>query len=79
MSDDYTRRRFDRVAEDVAVVRTKVESIEKSLGGVHESYASQESRLRRVERRVFGIWLIGPIALGGVAFLKTFKNWLTEV
>ena len=25
MLDDYTRRRFDRAAEDIAVVRTKVE------------------------------------------------------
>ena len=60
MFDEYTRQRFDRVAEDVAVVRTKVESIEKSLGGIHERYGSQESRLRSLERRVFAIWLIGP-------------------
>ena len=72
------RQRFDRVAEDVAVVRTKVELIEKRLGVVHDQFDSQGTRLGRLERRLFAIWVFGPIAVGGLVFLKFFKNWLTE-
>ena len=76
MLDEYTRKRFDQAAEDIAVVRTKVESIEKNLAVFQEQFDLQEMRLGGVERRLFAVWIIGPILVGVVAFLKSFQHWL---
>lgn len=78
MLDEYTRRRFDRAAEDIAVVRTKVESIEQNLAVFQEQINSQQTRLGRAERRLFAVWIIGPILVGVAGFLKSFQHWLTE-
>ena len=77
MLDEYTRRRFDRAAEDIAVVRTKVESIEKSLAGFQEQFDSQQTRLGRVERRLFAVWIIGPILVAVAGYLKSIQNSFT--
>lgn len=79
MLDEYTRQRFDRVADDVAVVRTKVESIEKSLGITQRQFDAQATRLGRLERRLFAMWVFGPIAVGVLAFLKSFTDWLKGI
>ena len=71
MLDEYTRQRFDRIADDVAVTRAKVELIEHSLSGVREQFEAQDERLGRVERRVFAMWVLGPIAVGAAAFLNS--------
>ncbi len=76
--DDYTRRRFDRAVEDVAVTRNKVEGIERFLVAIKDRVEVQETRLVRLERKVFALWLIGPLMVGVFAFLQSFKAWVME-
>ncbi len=76
--DHYTRRQLDRIVMDLAVTRNTVESIEKSLPGLQERFDLQESRLTRLERKVFALWVIGPLLVGGMTFAKNFQTWLTE-
>ncbi len=76
--DDYTRRRFDRAVEDVAVTRNKVEGIERFLVAIKDRVEVQETRLVRLERKVFALWLIGPLMVGVFAFLQSLKAWVME-
>ena len=76
--DDYTRRRFDRAVEDVAVTRNKVEGIERFLVAIKDRVEVQETRLARLERKVFALWLIGPLMVGVFAFLQSLKAWVME-
>ncbi len=76
--DDYTRRRFDRAVEDVAVTRNKVEGIERFLVAIKDRVEVQETRLVRLERKVFALWLIGPLMVGAFAFLQSLKAWVME-
>ncbi|MCZ6627168.1 MAG: hypothetical protein O7E56_02960 [SAR324 cluster bacterium] len=78
MLDEYSRQRLDRVAIDVAFTRNTVQAIKDNFSSVKEQFENQESRLIRVERRVFALWIIGPIAIAGTSFLKTFKTWFME-
>jgi hypothetical protein len=72
--DTYTRKRLDEVAVDVAVTRNTVETIEKRLSTFCARFGEQETRLKQVERRVFAIWVLGPVLLGIAAFLKNFTG-----
>lgn len=78
--NEYTQKRFDQLAEDVAVTRIKVEAIEKSLCRFHTERLGQETRISQLEKKVFSLFFIGPVLLGGVAFMSlfvnTFKTWL---
>ncbi len=78
MFDEYTQRRFDRMVEDVAVTRNKVEAIERFLGSTRAQFEEQESRLVRLERKIFAVWLIGPVLLGLAAFMQSIRSWLTD-
>ena len=79
MLDEYIRKRFDRVADDVAIVRTKVESIERNLGAAQIRFDAHDTRLGRLERRLFAIWIFGPIAIGTLAFLKAITHWMKGI
>ena len=63
---------------DLAVTRNTVESIEKNLNGIQVRFDDQGDRLTRLERKVFALWVIGPILLTGIASLSTLKTWFTE-
>ena len=76
--DDYTRRRFDRAVEDVAVTRNKVEGIERFLVAIKDRVEVQETRLARVERKIFALWLIGPLLVGVFASLRSLRAWVME-
>ena len=76
--DDYTRRRFDRAVEDVAVTRNKVEGIERFLVAIKDRVEVQETRLVRLERKVFALWLIGPLMVGAFAFPQSLKPSVME-
>ncbi len=78
MLDEYSRQRLDSMVVDVAVTRSKVEAIELSLSRMCEQSDVQGTRLLRLERRVFTIWVLGPILLGAATFLHSFKTWLLE-
>ena len=78
MEDGYSRERMDRISEDVAVTRSKVEAMERLLtANMSESRETRE-RLGKVERRVFALWVLGPIVGGAVAILQSLKVWITE-
>lgn len=74
-TDDYRRRRFDVMAENVAVTRTKVESIEKTIVSAQARHEKQEERLVKLERKVFALWLIAPIVLGISAAMVNARTW----
>ncbi len=74
-ADGYTQGRFDRMAVDVAITRSKVESIEKNLAAIDDRYQRQEERVVRLERKMFALWLIGPLALGVAALLGNLRGW----
>lgn len=76
LSDGYTQGRFDRMAEDVAITRSKVESMERNLAVIHERYDSHEARLSRLERKLFALWLVGPLLLGLAVALGNMRAWL---
>lgn len=65
------------MAENVAVIRGKVDAMERNLDRLSRHAAEQTERLTRVEKRVFAVWLLGPVALGTVALLGTLRTWLT--
>lgn len=73
----YAQQRFDEVADNVAVIRGKVDAMERNLDQMNRHAAEQTERLTRVEKRVFAVWLLGPVALGTVALLGTLRTWLT--
>ena len=77
MEDAYTRERMDRMAEDVAVTRNKVEAIERILTANRGESNVYRDRLGRMERKVFAIWILGPIGVVGAAFVQTWRPWLT--
>lgn len=70
MLDNYSRQRLDRLVVDMAVTRTTVEGIEKRLISIGGRFENHETRLKKVERRVFALWVLGPLLLGAVIFLK---------
>jgi hypothetical protein len=72
------QRRFDRLIEDVAATRARVEAIHQSLAHLRSAAEEQRTRLGRLERQVFALWVIGPALMGAVATLKTFRTWLLE-
>lgn len=74
MADTYTRQRLDGLADDVAATRSLVEHMDKNLSRVCGGLMDQDARLKKVERRVFAIWLLGPVLLGLATFLKTFTG-----
>lgn len=74
----YDQQRFDDMAENVAVIRGKVDTMERNLDQLNRHAAEQTERLTRVEKRVFAVWLLGPVALGTAALLGTLRTWLTE-
>ena len=78
MEDEDTRERMDRMAEDVAVTRNKVEAIERILSANRGESNVYRDRLGRLERKVFAIWILGPIVVGGAALVPTLRTWLTE-
>ena len=78
MEDAYTRERMDRMAEDVAVTRNKVEAIERILTANRGESNVYRDRLGRLERKVFAIWILGPIVVGGAALVQTLRTLLTE-
>ena len=70
MLDSYTRKKLDRLAVDMAVTRSTVEGIEKGLASIGARFENHETRMRRVERRIFALWVLGPVLLGVVTFLR---------
>ena len=76
--DEYTKQRLDKVAVDVAVTRSMVESMEKNMASIMIQSGTQESRLTRLEKRMFALWVIGPLLLGVATVLHSYKSWLTE-
>jgi len=74
MVDTYTRKRLDSVADDVAATRSTVEAIEHRLVGMCRQLNGYDTRLKKVERRVFTLWMLGPVLLGLATFLKTFTG-----
>lgn len=76
--DAYSQRRLDRMAEDVAVTRHKVEAIERLLSARGQELREQEGRLDRLERRLFALWVLGPILVGGAMVLQSLKSWFSE-
>lgn len=72
------QRRFDRLIEDVAATRARVEEIHQGLGHLRAEAEEQRSRLGRLERRVFALWVIGPVLVGALATLKSFRTWMLE-
>ena len=76
LTDGYVQGRFDRMVEDVAITRSKVESMEKNLAVIHERYDSHEARLSRLERKMFALWLVGPLLLGVAVALGNMRVWL---
>jgi len=76
LSDGYAQGRFDRMAEDVAITRSKVESMEKGLAVIHERHDAHEARLSRLERKLFALWLVGPLLLGAAAAMGNMRAWL---
>ena len=74
----HWRERLNRIQVDVAITRTKVESIEKSLAAMREETISHNGRLGALERKMFSLWLIGPLFLGVAAFFNTIRTWLLE-
>ena len=70
MLDDYSRKRLDRLAVDMAVTRSTVEGIEKRLITIGGRFGNHENRLKKLERRVFALWVLGPVLVGAVTFLK---------
>ena len=74
--DAYTRQRFDRLVEDTAVTRNKVEAIEQHLLHLKRRSEAQSQRLAQAERRIFALWVIGPALLGAGLFLQSVKAWL---
>ena len=78
MEDAYTRERMDRMAEDVAVTRNKVVAIERILTANRGESHEYRDRLGKLERKVFAIWILWPIVVGGSALVQTLRTWLTE-
>jgi len=78
MWDEYTRGRFDRLVEDAAVTRNKVEMMERHLARLNRRDEEQEARLARAERRIFALWVVGPALVGASLFLQSLKTWLLE-
>ncbi len=70
MLDTYTRKRLDRLAVDMAVTRSTVEEIEKRLVSIVAHFENHETRMKRVERKIFALWVLGPALLGVVTFLR---------
>jgi len=75
--DDYARERFDRVAEDTAVTRHKVEAMERYLHRALHQLETLEHRVRSTENRLTVVWVLGPVLLAAFAFLQNLKGWLT--
>ena len=78
MENVYTRERIDRMADDVAVTRNKVEAIERILAANQGDSHEYRDRLGRLERKVFAIWILAPLVMGGAALVQTLRAWLTE-
>ena len=70
MVDNYTRQRLDRLVVDMAVTRTAVEGMEKQLASIGGRFGNQETRLKKVERKVFALWVLGPALVGLAVFLR---------
>lgn len=60
------------------MTRNKVEGIERFLVAIKDRVEVQETRLVRLERKVFALWLIGPLMVGVFAFLQSLKAWVME-
>jgi len=78
MLDEYTRCRFDRMAENVAVTRNKVEAIERHFCRLRGESEAQERRLGKLERKVAALWIVGPALVGLAALLANLKTWFLE-
>ena len=73
--DPYLRQRLDQVAEDAAIARVMLETLERNLMDSRLAGQQQEKRLDQVERRVFALWIVGPVMVGVVMVLNIFKTW----
>lgn len=76
--DDKQDRLFAEVAKirtDVAVIRTKMESVLTTLDRVHVEHDGLDTRLQRVERRLFSIWIAGPVLLALAAWVANMKKF----
>lgn len=74
MVDTYTRQRLDGLAVDMAATRSTVEAIDRRLVGLCTRLSDQEARLKKAERRVFAIWVLGPVLLGVITFFRNFTG-----
>ncbi len=62
--------------EDIGYIKGKVESIEDSVNGINSQQHKLERRVSILEKHTFVFWIIGPILLGAIAFLKDIKKLL---
>ncbi|MDH4225324.1 MAG: hypothetical protein OEW12_06735 [Deltaproteobacteria bacterium] len=72
--DEYHKMRLDRIAEDVAVTRNKVESMERVLALGQSHLDGMDKRVQGLERKMFSLWLVGPLLLGAAALYQNLKN-----
>ena len=68
--------KIDKMMVDVAVVLSQVKAIMAGMAEHRDTHQRQEVRLQKLERRVFAVWIIGPIALAVVGSLKAIKDWI---
>lgn len=62
--------------EDIGYIKGKVESIENSMNTNWEEQNKLSKRISILEKHTFAFWIIGPILLGAIAFLKDIKKLL---
>ena len=60
--------------EDIGYIKGKVESIENSINSNWESQDKLSKRISILEKHTFAFWIIGPVILGAIAFLKDIKK-----
>ena len=60
--------------EDKGYIKGKVESIEDSMNTNWREQNKLSKRISILEKHTFAFWIIGPVVLGAIAFLKDIKK-----
>lgn len=65
--ESYERRKLDKIGEDVAVIRSKLEAQEREQRANEARFLTLEKRIGGLER--WRSWFAGGLALLGVALM----------
>ncbi|KKL63599.1 hypothetical protein LCGC14_2173510 [marine sediment metagenome] len=63
-----------RVTEALGKIDAGIEAIKENLARGEYRLNDHGKRIRALERKIFGLWIVGPILLGLAAFAGQLKG-----